>query len=438
MGSDSGKYVVFVDDGVISGSVSIMAGAAATTADARAPLSRADEIALRRAALAGLAADILAPGEASVVRSAGNVASAMGAEMGVAMGADDGGGAMPDLEGKLLAGIGAIVLDEDETDIASLEGVIGLTVVRDVEIELAEPEAAEELAGEDFWHLGQIGADEDPDAGEGILVGVLDTGIDADHHDFAGKTIHFMEFDSIGRQISDTPRDAGDHGTHVSSLVAGRQAGVARGVDLAVAAVLTNRNALGRMSGTLIQIINGLDWLITTAFRDEVVGVDIVNASLGGSGFNAYLQPGVRNARRIGVPFIAAIGNAGRNGANRHGSPGNYPESLGVGACDRTDTVADFSDWGVGPNPAGPAYPVPNLSAPGVGIWAARPGGGFHAKNGTSMATPIVTGIAAQRMAANPVLQGDPDALFVALAGALAPVAPHALGNLGGAGRIVA
>ena len=54
------------------------------------------------------------------------------------------------------------------------------------------------------------------------------------------------------------------------------------------------------------------------------------------------------------------------------------------------------------------------------------------------MATPIVTGIAAQRMAANPVLQGDPDALFVALAGALAPVAPHALGNLGGAGRIVA
>ena len=161
MGSDSGKYVVFVDDGVISGSVSIMAGAAATTADARAPLSRADEIALRRAALAGLAADILAPGEASVVRSAGNVASAMGAEMGVAMGADDGGGAMPDLEGKLLAGIGAIVLDEDETDIASLEGVIGLTVVRDVEIELAEPEAAEELAGEDFWHLGQIGADDD-------------------------------------------------------------------------------------------------------------------------------------------------------------------------------------------------------------------------------------------------------------------------------------
>ena len=151
-----------------------------------------------------------------------------------------------------------------------------------------------------------------------------------------------------GCRLSSPARDAGTHGTHVSSLIAGARAGIAKGADLAVAAVLTFRNAEGRMSGGLIQIVNGLNWLVVTPFRADVPGVDLVNASLGGSGFRPYLLQGVRNARRIGIPFIASIGNAGRDGPDRHSLPGNYPELFAVGASDRNDTVADFSAWAMG------------------------------------------------------------------------------------------
>lgn len=195
---------------------------------------------------------------------------------------------------------------------------------------------------------------------------------------------------------------------------------------------------MGQMSGSLVQIVNGFNWLITTKFRDGVFGADIVNASLGGSGFHTYLQSSVRTALRLGVPMIAAIGNDGRGGPGRHGSPGNYPEVLGVGASDQADVIADFSDWGVTAPPTGPAYPVPALCAPGVLVHAAKPSGGFQAMSGTSMATPVVTGVAARRMAANRALIGNPAALFTDLRARLAPYRPHPLGNRGGAGRIVA
>jgi hypothetical protein len=74
-----------------------------------------------------------------------------------------------------------------------------------------------------------------PGTGAGILVGVLDTGIDATHPEFAGKTIHFAEYESAGTWVGSTARDAGNHGTHVCSLIAGTTYGVGPRADLAVA-----------------------------------------------------------------------------------------------------------------------------------------------------------------------------------------------------------
>ncbi len=433
------KYVVFVDDSLVSGAVMMMAGEGLKR-EPPGPAKRRHELDLRRAVLTNLAADLLQSPDDSSVRSFGSVVGPMSASV---EGQADGEleGTRRDLEGStgtILEGIGAIVLDDSQTDIDSLKNVAGITIFPDVEIAMSEPEPADAAGDEDFWHLDQIGATPGSTEASEVLVGVMDTGIDSKHPEFAGKVVHFGEFDSAGRLVSSTARDFGDHGTHVCSLVAGQRAGVASGAQLAVAAVLTRRNFRGQMTGQLIQIVNGFNWLVTTGFRDDLPGVDIINASLGGSGFNTYLQPAVRNARRLGIPLIAAIGNAGRNGSGFHGAPANYPEALGVGASDRLDVVAEFSDWGNGPLPTGPTYPVPKLSAPGVDIWAAKPGGGFQSMSGTSMATPIVTGIAANRMAANPVLLGDPDALFVSLQSLLAPLTHHPSGNEGGAGRIVA
>ncbi|MFO1163329.1 MAG: S8 family serine peptidase [Reyranellaceae bacterium] len=435
------KYVVFVEEMLVAGSTQMIAanvGLGVGRTPMAPPLSVAQELALRRTVLSSLASTL-------VGQPAGGAIGAHGAAMAMA----EAPAVLPAPAAaavekvQILEGISAIVIDDDSVDVASLHGVHGLTVVENIELRLPDPVVfAAAVAPPVDWHLTTIGLTSGLAGGKDILVGVLDTGIDAAHAEFAGKKIHFAEFDPIGRNISSVPRDAGDHGTHVSSIATGARAGVAPDADLAVAAVLTTRGADGRMSGSLVQIVNGFNWLVTTQFRQGVPGVDVINASLGGTGFNAYLQPAVRTAFSVGVPLIAAIGNSGRAGPDLHGSPGNYPEALGIGASDVADVVAEFSDWGIsGPptGPAGPNYPVPDFCAPGVLVQAARPGGGFQPMSGTSMATPVVTGVAARRMALTPALVGKPAALFTDLRSRLAPCTPHAPGgNLGGAGRIIA
>lgn len=441
------QYVIFVDDALMLGAAPAAAAAAAAGAVGEsfgATASVADTLAQRRSALVGMAAAIGGqPGDGGGGPGA-TAATARAVLESFGTASDEA--ALP--KGMdVLEGIGAIVVDDAEVDIAALSQVVGLEVVENIALYLPDPVEAEAVAGpmalpDEDWHLTTIGLTASGSGGAGTIVGVLDTGIDAQHAEFAGKTVHFAEFDPVGRLISTTARDAGDHGTHVASTVAGRLAGVAPDAGLAVAAVLTQVTADGRNFGSLIQIVNGFNWLVVTQFgAGGPPGVDVINASLGGSGFNTYLQSAARKARGVGIGLIAAIGNDGRKGGGRHGSPGNYPEVLGIGASDSTDTVARFSDWGdPGPQsgPFGPSYPVPAFSAPGVDVFAAQPGGGFQRMSGTSMATPVVAGVAARRIAANANLRRNPSALFLDLQANLAPVTPHGLGNRGGAGRVVA
>lgn len=347
---------------------------------------------------------------------------------------------------RVLEGVGAILVDYDDIDIDAINNQPGVAVYPNVLVQMAEPDfegaamdesdvdAMEESA---FWHLSKVGLQSGQSGGNGIVIGVLDTGIDEYHPEFAGKTVSYAEFDSNGNLITTTSRDAGSHGTHVSSIAAGKRFGVAPDADLAVAAVLTYPNPHGQLSGYLKQIVGGLEWLIITQFTSGRIGADIVNASLGGSGYNNYLDQAVLNAQGAGIPMIAAIGNDGRKGAGHHGSPGNYRTTLSVGASDPNDTVAIFSDWQMsGPDPR-IRYPLPEISAPGVSVMAAIPQGKYAPKSGTSMATPIVTGIAARRMAATPGLLRRPRALLPNLLSTLAPVLPHPNNrNFGGAGRI--
>lgn len=341
----------------------------------------------------------------------------------------------------VLEALGALVVDDDVVDIQSLEGVLGIEVIRDMRIELPEPivsQAAASQAGLN-WHLDLTNARGVWSDGKGVLVGVLDTGIDPAHGEFSGKTIHFAEFDAVGRPMTSAAHDAGDHGTHVCGLIAGSTVGVAPGADLAVAAVLTQPTAGGGFSGGLIQISNGLNWLLTHNFRQGIPGVDLVNASLGGLGFNPYLKTAIANALLApGVQMIAAIGNNARVAphVNRHGSPGNYPDVIGVGATDAADEVADFSDWGT-ITLAGKVTSKPDLCAPGVQVRSCVPHGGYKPKDGTSMAAPIVCGFGARLLSQQPALKGNPAAFRAALmAKATGPFTAGPHGNHGGKGRI--
>jgi subtilisin family serine protease len=312
---------------------------------------------------------------------------------------------------RVLSALGVVLLtNPSDVDVAALSQ--DADIVPNVVIPCIQPVSEQNSDNCHPWHLDKINvlaARSQSLMGQGVRVGVLDTGIDATHSEFAGKSIHFAEFDQNGFLISTTPRDAGTHGTHVCGLIAGSTVGVAPKADLAVAAVLTFPDSQGRLSRYLAQIMGGLNWLAHSNFSTAPVSLSrcpIVNASLGGNSYNNYLLSSLQIIQSAPAALlIGAIGNSGRSGLNNHGSPGNYQIVCGIGATDAGDMPADFSDWGIETN-AGVVKP--DMSAPGVDICSAIPGGGYGRKSGTSMATPIVAGAAALVIQKHPALARNP------------------------------
>lgn len=339
-----------------------------------------------------------------------------------------------------LAALGVLVASEDAIDRDRI-AELGARVVDDRLVPLIAPVAEfpttrsqsfrlrSRLNVDDAWHLSKININAARAAkltGKGVLIGVLDTGIDVTHCELENALFDskaFAEFAPNRKLISREPRDAGSHGTHVAGLMVGRTIGVAPGAKLAVAAVLTTRAADGRMYGTLVQITRGLNWLLTTSFRGSSArpGVDLVNASLGVTPYADYLYRDASRLRDVqGALTIAAIGNNGLSGKNYHLSPANYDIAVGVGAVDEEDAVAPFSDWGIVRQHR--SMPKPDLCAPGVGLWSCVPGGKYERFSGTSLATPLVTAAAALVLERSPELFGDAAALQSAILQLVSPI----------------
>ncbi|MBT2440249.1 S8 family serine peptidase [Streptomyces sp. ISL-36] len=239
----------------------------------------------------------------------------------------------------------------------------------------------------------QIGSAKAWDAGftgKGVKVAVLDTGVDAGHPDLTGRVAESKSFIE-GQEVAD--RDG--HGTHVASTVggsgagsAGKEKGVAPGATLAVGKVLSDEG-----SGSESQIIAGMEW----AAKD--IDAKIVSMSLGSrepsDGTDPMAQAVNALSAETGALFVIAAGNSGTPGSI--GSPGAADSALTVGAVDSADQPAYFTSQG--PRHGDNAL-KPDLSAPGVGILAARSrlsaGSGLYTSmSGTSMATPHIAGVAA-------------------------------------------
>ncbi|MDR7548306.1 MAG: S8 family serine peptidase, partial [Armatimonadota bacterium] len=253
--------------------------------------------------------------------------------------------------------------------------------------------AAARLVGRHTWGIEAINVPavwEEGLTGRGVLVGHLDTGVDAAHPTLRGAVRAFAEFDRLGRQVRPAPRphDTDDHGTHTAATIAGREVrgravGVAPGAELACAIVIEGGDVVARVLG-------GMDWAVGQ-------GVRVLSMSLGFRGWWEDFRPLVRLLRARNVLPVFAVGNEGP-GTSR--SPGNYPEALSVGAADRPGRVADFSSSQRFRRRFDPV--VPDLVAPGMDVISARPGGGYQAMDGTSMATPHVAGLAALLWEAKP------------------------------------
>jgi thermitase len=241
--------------------------------------------------------------------------------------------------------------------------------------------------GGDQWGLDKI---EGPKAwgintgSDQVIIAVIDSGVDLDHPDLQDKIMAGWDFVNSDNQ----PDDDYGHGTHVAGIAAAATnnglgvAGVSWGARIMPLKVL-NSSGNGYMS----TVIDGMRYA-----ADH--GAQILNLSLGGviSGeeINA-LQDAADYAHSRGAVIVAAAGNCGSGctiGGQPYYNPLMYPAScqnvIGVAATTSTDGWAAFSEHNT----------YVDLSAPGVNIYSTVPGG-YNYKQGTSMATPFVSGLAA-------------------------------------------
>lgn len=264
--------------------------------------------------------------------------------------------------------------------------------------EVAEVELAESVP-----MIGAPAAWADGLDGTGTTVAVLDTGVDATHPDLTGQIAGTRNFTTEA-----DVRDGHGHGTHVASTVAGTGAGaggtytgVAPGADLLIGKICTASGSCPNSA-----TIAGMEWAAQNA--------DVVSISIGTNSGNDGTSPTARAVNeltaRYDALFVIAAANNGAQGEGSIGAPGSADAALTVGAVDKNGALASFSSRG--PR-LGDFAIKPDITAPGVGIAAARAEGtamgtpvnaSYTRANGTSMATPHVAGAAAIVHQQNPDL----------------------------------
>ncbi|MFC7063562.1 S8 family peptidase [Halobacillus seohaensis] len=205
----------------------------------------------------------------------------------------------------------------------------------------------------------------------GQEIAIIDSGVDYNHPDLNEKTVRgydFIDYDY-------TPMDENGHGTHVAGTAAAETnnaegiAGMAPNTEiLAVRALDENGN------GSLSAIADAIQYS-----ADQ--GAEVINLSLGCDCDTQTLENAVDYAWNQGSVVIAAAGN---DGVSTTFEPASYDNVIAVGAVDRYDNKASFSNYGA----------WVDVTAPGVDIASTVPNSGYAYMSGTSMASPHVAGLA--------------------------------------------
>jgi subtilisin family serine protease len=233
--------------------------------------------------------------------------------------------------------------------------------------------------GEVPWGVQRVKAPAawDYNTGRGVRVAIIDTGINPNHRDLAGKVDGGYNAENDCERPECYADDNG-HGTHVAGTVAAKKdgkgvVGVAPDARLYAIKVL---DADG--SGSLSGVIKGIIWAANN-------GIQVANMSLGSPMPSDTMQRALRYAKARGVIVVAAAGNSGGS----VGYPGAYPEVVGVAASDWEDNIAKFSSRG----------DEVDFIAPGVAVVSTSMEGDYASFSGTSMACPHVAGLTAMIVA---------------------------------------
>lgn len=221
--------------------------------------------------------------------------------------------------------------------------------------------------------------------GKGIKVAVLDTGIDYKHPDLSSAILNLKDFTNSGTG----PWDVDGHGTHVAGTIAARKdgrgvVGVAPEAKLLIGKVLGD-NGYGSFKDTAA----GIKWAIDQK-------ADIISMSLGSAWYDQSVHEAIKAAVGSGIFVICAAGNSGDN-LDTVEYPGKHPETVAVGAVDRSLEVTEYSSRG----------DQVDIAAPGDEILSTYPPQKYAVLSGTSMATPFVSGVVALMLAKHRQYGGD-------------------------------
>ena len=248
-----------------------------------------------------------------------------------------------------------------------------------------------------------------------VVVAVLDSGVDYTHEDLAEnmwtrpETMAPYEDNELGTiddlngynaiDSASDPMDENGHGTHCAGIIGAEgenNLGIA-GVNWKVQIMpLKFMNAGG--FGTTKDAIEAINYVI--ARKKDGVNVRIISASWGSTQRSRALEDVIRKAYENDILFVAAAGNASVDNDRSPHFPSSYnvPNVVSVAALDRHDALASFSNWGV---------KSVAIAAPGVDILSTWLGNEYEEKSGTSMATPVVSGVAALVVGENPRISVD-------------------------------
>jgi hypothetical protein len=235
--------------------------------------------------------------------------------------------------------------------------------------------------------------------GRGVRVAILDTGLDLQHPDFAGRSIVSQSF-VAGASVDDVM----GHGTYCAGVACGPASpaqppryGIAGDADLYIGKIIGDD---GR--GTDGSILAGIDWAVRS-------GCAIVSLSVGtpvapGAPYSPIYEQVAQRALAAGTVIMAAAGNDSvrPDGIAPVDHPGNCPSIMAVAAIDVYLRIAPFSCGGI--NADGGEV---DIAAPGVAIRSSWPRPAlYRMDSGTSMAVPYAAGIAALFAEANPSIRG--------------------------------
>lgn len=214
-----------------------------------------------------------------------------------------------------------------------------------------------------------------------VTIATIDQGVQYDHPDLEPNVASSPGKDFVDGDSDPYPKDLSNepHGTHVSGI-AGARTDNAQGISgISDSTLLSARVLNGSGWGSVSDIADAVEWAV-----DQ--GADVINLSLGGGGRSQTMQNAVTYASSNGALVVVAAGNSGTNETTY---PAAYDECIAVSALDPDESFASYSNYG----------DAIELTAPGTNVVSTWPEDGYKSASGTSMAAPVVSGVAGLALA---------------------------------------